>query len=321
MRLEDAPGGDAYLTKDPEVLKRGKLAFAEHCASCHSSKRPPANTDAKAWFREAVLRDDFREDNFFSDEERYPITKLKTNAARTFGTNAKAGHIWQNFSSDDYKALPSPGQIEVYNPYTDANEMITVPSGGSGYYRTPSLVSLWSSAPFLHNNCLGKFTGDPSVAGRMEAFNDAAEKLLWPEKRLGKDSIWRTSQECALQIQIAVIPEPLRTLLKPFVEPDGYFRIGNIPAGTPINLLANVDPEAEPAKLVELCVKMKAAFAEIHLKHLNADDTSALLKREVGPALWAVSKCPDFITDRGHTFGSKMPDADKHALVEYLKTL
>ena len=30
-----------------------------------------------------------------------------------------------------------------------------------GYYRVPSLVSVWSSAPFLHNNMLGKFTGDP----------------------------------------------------------------------------------------------------------------------------------------------------------------
>ena len=63
---------------------------------------------------------------------------------------------------------------------------------GPGFVRVASLVSVWSSAPFLHNNALGKFTGDPSVAGRLEAYNDAAEKLLWPQKRLGKDSIWRT---------------------------------------------------------------------------------------------------------------------------------
>ena len=29
---------------------------------------------------------------------------------------------------------------------------------------------------------------------------------------------------------------------------------------------------------------------------------------------------PDFIEDRGHTFGDKLPDADKHALIEFMKT-
>ena len=46
-RLEDAPGGEAFLTKDEEVLERGKLVFAERCARCHSSKIPapqPAST-------------------------------------------------------------------------------------------------------------------------------------------------------------------------------------------------------------------------------------------------------------------------------------
>jgi len=29
---------------------------------------------------------------------------------------------------------------------------------------------------------------------------------------------------------------------------------------------------------------------------------------------------PDFIEDRGHTFGSDLSDADKHALIEFMKT-
>jgi hypothetical protein len=82
------------------------------------------------------------------------------------------------------------------------------------------LISVWSSAPLLHNNSLGKFTGDPSVGGRMEAFNDAISKLLWPEKRLDKDSIWRTTRECSLQIQASALPEPLRTILKPNLDLD-----------------------------------------------------------------------------------------------------
>ena len=168
---------------------------------------------------------------------------------------------------------------------------------------------------------LGEFTGDPSVAGRMKAFNDAAEKLLWPEKR--SNIIWRTSQECNLQIQAAVMPAFLRDGLKVAgqIDPDGYFRIGPIPEGTPVNLLANVDPEADPVNLVKLCLKLKESFLKIKVEHLDADATKELLRTEVAPALWKVSKCPDFVEDRGHYFGSELPDADKLALIEFLKTL
>ncbi|MEO7597913.1 MAG: hypothetical protein ABIV50_03205 [Opitutus sp.] len=321
VRLADAPGGKAYLTSDPAILKQGAIAFAENCATCHSSKQPPEGAEADVWFTDAVLKDDFRDGNFFADERRYPVSKIKTNAARAFGTNAKEGHIWHNFSSDTYKKLPAAEPIEVYNPYTDKMENFASPSGGPGYYRTASLISLWTSAPFLHNNALGKFTGDPSVAGRMEAFNDAAEKLLWPEKRLGKDSIWRTSRECNLQIQVAAMPTALRVLLKPHADPDGYFRLGPVPEGTPVNLLANLDPDTDKNQLVAICLKIKGTLARIKAAHLDPAAARELMKKEIAPALFAASKCPDLIEDRGHLFGTKLADDDKRALIEYLKTL
>lgn len=321
LHLADAPGGDAYLTHDLEILSRGKQVFAAECAQCHSSKRPPADVDSEEWFAREVLKPDFLEGNFLADERRYSVTKIKTNAARAFGTNATKGHVWANFSSDDYKSLPSVGAIEVYNPYANRFEPFPAPSGGPGYYRTASLISLWSSAPFFHNNALGKFTGDPSVAGRMEAFDDAVEKLLWPEKRLGQDSIWRTSQTCSLQIQMAVVPQPLRTLLLPHADEDGYFRLGPIPEGTPINLLANLNPDADPAELVKLCLAIKHTLSEITAKKLNAADAKDLMREKVAPLLFAASKCPDLIEDRGHTFGADLSDQDKRALIEFLKTL
>jgi len=58
-----------------------------------------------------------------------------------------------------------------------------------------------ATAPFFLNNSLGVFTGDPSVKGRMTAFDDAAEKLLWPEKRLGKKSIRVTGADSVLNIR------------------------------------------------------------------------------------------------------------------------
>jgi hypothetical protein len=155
----------------------------------------------------------------------------------------------------------------------------------------------------------------------MEAFNDAITKLLWPEKRPGKDSIWRTTRECSLQIQGAALPEPLRSLLRPSLDPDGYFRIGMIPKGTPINLLANIDPATDPKQLVEVCLKIKKTLAEIKFKNLDTAAATEVLKTEVAPALFKISKCPDLIEDRGHYFGTGLPDADKLALIEFLKTL
>lgn len=322
-RLEDAPGGRDAITRDEAVLTRGKIVFAEQCARCHSSKRPPAGADEEDWFKKEVVKADFRDNNFFSDDKRHSVAKLKSNASRAAGTNAKRGHIWDSFSSDTYKNLPQVEPIEVFNPYTGQNERFQIEGGGPGYYRTPSLISVWSSAPFLHNNSLGKFTGDPSVQGRLDAFNDAVEKMLWPERRLGTNSIWRTSAECALQLNVGVIPEPLATLLKAAnaIDPDGYFRIGQIPVGTPINMLANVDPDADPKDLVALCLKLKKAFLEIKVKGLDSADASRLLREEVGPALWKVNKCPDLVEDRGHYYGVELSDGDKRSLIEFLKTL
>jgi len=85
------------------VLRRGKIAFADNCAQCHSSKRPadlPSDPELRkgAW-RQLVLRDDFLIDNYLSDDERYPVSELGTNAARAMGTNALAGHMWGQMSS------------------------------------------------------------------------------------------------------------------------------------------------------------------------------------------------------------------------------
>ena len=123
-----------------------------------------------------------------------------------------------------------------------------------------------------------------------------------------------------------MIPEPLRTLLKPSYDRsvDGkteYLHLGPIPEGTPIGLLANVDGEADPKDLLALGVKVKIALAKIKLQNLDAAAAKEILRTEVAPALWTVSKCRDLVEDRGHEFGSELPDADKLALIEFLKTL
>ena len=215
------------------------------------------------------------------------------------------------------------GSIEVWNPYTETNESFKMPDGGPGYYRTPSLISCWSSAPFFHNNALGLYTNDPSVAARIGAFDDAVQKLLWPAKRLDKDSIWRTSEDCQFQLNGQYIPEPLHRLLaaQHVLDADGYLRFGHVPQGTPVNLLANIDPEGDPLDLAKLCFKLKTALIKIDLEHLDKTAAKEELKKEVGPALWKASKCPDLVEDRGHYFGTELSDSDKLALIEFLKTL
>ena len=108
LRLADADGGTQYLPKDDEVLRRGKIVFADNCARCHSSKRPPATwrgSDVQ-WFEEAVMQQDFLKENFLSDDEKYPASEIGTNAGRALATNAERGQIWEEFSSESYKNAP-----------------------------------------------------------------------------------------------------------------------------------------------------------------------------------------------------------------------
>ena len=185
---------DASMTCAP-----GTSALADNCAKCHSSKRPPAglqSDELKAWYRESVLADDFLDNNFLSEDRRHSIAALKTNAGRAVATNAKRGRIWDNFSSETYKELRAVKSVKTYNLLTEEYDYTfdlenRVIEHSLGYYRTPSLIAIWTSAPFLHNNTLGKYPGDPSVNrrsypsvnGRLEVFEDAAKKLLWPELR------------------------------------------------------------------------------------------------------------------------------------------
>jgi hypothetical protein len=291
MYLKDAPGGKAFLTQDEEVLNRGKIAFANSCASCHSSKQPPAEIAAdpekrKQWYQETVLRSDFLDHNFLSDDKRYPVTLIGTNIARALGTNAMKGHIWDQFSSKTYKELPAPGQLTLENPF-DADDPIEfdVPGGGRGYYRTPSLASVWTSAPLLHNNSVGLYNKDPSVQGRVTAFMDAMEKLLWPEKREGV--IYRTDRVSTLELPLGLrIP---------------------IPEGTPVNLLANLN--------------IRDVITRLDLRNALQDlRPEGGLRGKLVRVLLRANQSPDFVEDRGHTFGSELSDEDKQALIEFVKT-
>jgi hypothetical protein len=113
------------------------------------------------------------------------------------------------------------------------------------------------------------------------------EKLLWPERRPGVRSIPATTTDSTIPIS-------------------GTTRVLRVPMGTPVDYIARVDP-TELAQLVA-----HLPLADLVLK-LTPDDV-------IMSKLMARNLAPDFVEDRGHTFGAELPDADKHALVEFLKT-
>src|SRR6202040_2137544 len=117
----------------------------------------------KAQMRAIVAAPDFLEGNYLSSDARIPVTLLRTNVCSPLATNALAGNIWDNFSSQSYKALPSVGTITVHDPFTGKPSQYKMPAGGRGYTRPPSLIGLWSTAPFLLNNSVGEnaFEQDP----------------------------------------------------------------------------------------------------------------------------------------------------------------
>jgi mono/diheme cytochrome c family protein len=181
--LADAPGGEAAI--DTSVLDRGQQVFNAACASCHSNGQVGGH-------------------DVLSNDEVAPWPAVGTNRCRSLSTNWMEGQIWGQFSSDEYKLRPG---------YTGQA------AGGPGYYRNVPLLGIWATAPFFHNNRLGTFNGDPTVAGRLAAYEDAMNQLLNPGTRNIFGSIQRTSAD-------SYVPQPDGTLVR-------------IAAGTPVNAFAS----------------------------------------------------------------------------------
>ncbi len=384
--LKDA-GDDAnskYLKTDAATLKQGRIVFAENCARCHSSKQPqPAagldpsgcagknymscfnnywawtkTDDFKSKMRTIVLDDNFLTDNYLSAEIRVPVTLLHTNACSPLATNALGGNIWDNFSSQSYKDMPSVGEITWYDPLSGEPKKYTMPAGGRGYTRPPSLVSLWSTAPYLLNNAVGPFVVDPSVDGRMKSFQASIEQMLWPEKRVHDQYLGtrvpgvidRTTTRSSLNVAVGYLPDFLRPFfglgqeLAPWIFGRGGVQLGPIPAGTPVGLLTNLNPMSEDPehnlehnkKLAQLVLDLNSDLKRLP-KYATDAQAAEVFSKQV-PQMLELSKCPDLVVNRGHYFGTDyvepgetkeqalaergpgLSDSDKRALIEFLKT-
>ncbi len=309
--------------------------------------------DFKQKMQTIVHDANFLDRNYLSSELRVPVTLLQTNACSPLATNALGGNIWDNFSSTSYKSLPSVGPIMVVNPFTGTARPFDMPAGGRGYTRPASLASLWSTAPYLLNNTVGPFDPDPSVETRMKTFNISIEQMLWPEKR-EKDPIFpvqapgvglidRTTTRSYLKVPVGYLPGEFRklrsvlhSLLPALFTAGGSVQIGPIPPGTPVGLISNLQLLAEsndPAEQ-DAHIKRMVAFL-IRFKHdLEAlgpnpsDDEARNVFRNLSNIMLDLSKCPDFVVNKGHYFGTNffaeetpLTDNEKKDLIEFLKTM
>jgi hypothetical protein len=340
--LKDTPDGRKYLRDeskpgDKEVLDRGRKVFGERCASCHSSKQPMyslvrTKAQREEYFRKSVESPDFLDHNTLSDDVRYSVNEVRTNMARALATNAVDGDVWAELSSQDYKALPPLGRVRLTYAMKDgrlvakppqepakADDVVidfTPPGGGRGYYRTPTLVSMWATAPYFHNNALGDYYVtladgtkgwvsndgthwrkertdqwqerktvdvdyriDTSVEGRVKMFEDGVEKLLWPEKRYGW--IKRTVTDCRIvdlqPIYQHLLPGVLEDLLFEYLQEQLAAKVDEYLKGK------DLPPEAKAALRAQILAAASERLRQFRAK-LQAQDLAALKQQLVALA-------------------------------------
>jgi hypothetical protein len=197
----------------------------------------------------------------------------------------------------------------------------------------------------------------------MKVFDASIEQMLWPEKRdhdalLGDKvlgTIDRTTQRSDVTIPIGFVPDamqPLQSWLHRWfpwlVDDGGDIVLGPIPKGVPVNLISNLKLRSESSDLGvitthasdagELLLKLKVDLATAP-RDASDNELRAKFANLKKPML-NLSKCPDFVVNRGHYFGTAefnkqdglsadektfgtetaLSDEDKRALITFLKT-
>jgi hypothetical protein len=110
--------------------------------------------------------------------------------------------------------------------------------------------------------------------------------------------------------------------LNAFINGDlGPLSVGPIPAGTPVNLIMNINPEAPKGLLIDAGASLLRGSFLVSARGLKDKEALAAFEKEAGLPLLKASKCPDFWMDRGHWFGEALSDEEKHQLIAFLKTL
>jgi hypothetical protein len=238
----------------------------------------------------------------------------------------------------------------------DIPERTELKDGGRGYMRNISLVNVWATAPFMHNNAIGpEICGnpankdndfhraryvdrdgkllasqpeclryDPTVDGRFELYKRSMRELLNPKERGTK----RTLTNADLIIDVGIRPLDGKT-----EKPLGGFGQVRIPEGASAGFLNGLQhkqligdlflAKRDPAKLEAAGKKAQVAtlqaIADEVLKHPSRFVDILREQRDFLSANYET--CTQEIENEGHRFGEDLSEADKKALTAFLATL
>ena len=113
----------------------------------------------------------------------------------------------------------------------------------------------------------------------------------------------------------------LKKLLPEFADlPDLDLDLINVPEDTPVNLIMNVHAEGREGCSAGVCGWGFAGPTERRSSPNFGPRTTPAAHQRMMEKLLEVNMCPDFIEDRGHTYGRELSDDDKRALIEYQKS-
>ena len=347
--LGDAKALEAQLDQEfgEGSVAQGKQVFAATCAGCHSSQNPPFdNVD----FRATDPKDPTLRLDFLSGERPVLASRVGTYAARALHSNHMASRVWDQYAARDLHQRPAD---------PDLKEIMK--GGGRGYYRPPSLLSLWAYAPFMLNNAIGPevcgkpskpeldfysspYVGadgkplanppaclpyDVSVEGRYKLFKASMDEMLFPQKRISK--IFLTDRDIIFDVAPNIKIGDITTGLSI-----------TIPKGFPAVLINSLRYKDLIQDLVllrrdtpKLDAKYKGILTDAQLADLKRglEVTWPILTGEPGHLKLDITTAQNEFIQRyysnvlgrsensGHRFGENLAERDKQALIAFLATL
>lgn len=311
------------------AVSRGRQVFAQSCARCHSSQKDSLDN------RDFLAKDGKgKRLDWLSNEERINADEVGTYECRSQHSNHQRGHVWDEYSSEEYKALGPVHNLSVAS------------AEGKGHYRPISLLSVWAFAPFMHNNAVGpEVCGhskngfflnientpnctefNPSIEGRLALYEQSMDLLLHPDKRGKKRTL--TAEEIRLPIGPRLLDGNKENHGFTLVIPKGISvaRIGSFRHKDFINdLAAAISNQVTFGQTIVNATQrqvtmetMRQLVADLRQSRNHDVVLNTDLLRKLGSAY---SNCSDEIEDKGHVFGSELDEQSKKDLTAFMETL
>jgi len=313
----DGTPGSAFI--DAAQTPRGREVFVETCARCHSSKAPPdvvAPGDARmlrefyaghifggfhAWRREffaadladpaaappldpatgAPVQARTAGQDWLGNDRRVSMFELGVNRCRPLHSNHAAGQIFAEFASETYREAASPGAVAE-----TSNPLLPLVGG------------------------LDLMGGRTTIAGGRGYLRNVSLLSVWS----GAPLLLNNSLGAMPTLPDGAPDVSVRGRVRAF---EAAMRL----------LLMSDDPADEPHRPPEiwrtrhdLGVPTRSDGRGLLDVPLSAGAPVGWIA-SVNPHEPFYSQCDDYVENRGHTFGVDLSEADKTALIEFLKTL